>query len=41
MILKELLVKLKHKDEELQDQLEDEKDEVERLKTELTSQVEE
>ena len=41
MILKVFLVKLKHKDEVLQDQLEDKKDEVEILKIELTSQVEE
>ena len=41
MILKVFLVKLKHKDEVLQDQLEDKKDEVERLKTELISQMEE
>ena len=41
MILKVFLVKLKHKDEVLQDQLEDKKDEVERLNTELSSQVEE
>ena len=41
MILKVLLVKLKHNDEVLQEKLEDKKDEVERLKTELISQVEE
>ena len=41
MILKELLVKLKHKDEALQDQLEDKKVGVEKLKTELISQKEE
>ena len=41
MILIELLIKIKHKDEVLQDQLEDKKYEVERLKTELISQVEE
>ena len=41
MILKELLVKLKHEDEVLQNQLEHKKVEVEKLKTKLNSQVEE
>ena len=41
MILKELFVKLKHKDEVLQNQLEEKKDEVERLKTNLISHIEE
>ena len=41
MILKELLVKLKHNDEVLRDQLEDKKVEVEKLKTKLIFQVEE
>ena len=41
MILNVLLVILKHKDEVLQNQLEDKKVDVEKLKTELISQVEE
>ena len=41
MILKVLFVKIKHKYEVLQDQLEDKKDEVERLKTQLIVQVKE
>ena len=41
MTMKVLLVKLKHKDKELWDQLKDKDVEVEQLKTELTSQKEE
>ena len=41
MTMRVLLVKLKHKDKECQDQLEDKDAEVERLKTELISQKEE
>ena len=41
MILKVLFVKFKHKYEVLPDQLEDKKDEVESLKTQLIVQVKE
>ena len=41
MTMKGLLVKLKHKDKELQDQMKDKDVEVERLKIELISQKEE
>ena len=41
MTIRVLVVKLKHKDKELQDHLEDKDAEVERLKTELISQKEE
>ena len=41
MTIKVLLVKLKHKDKELKDQLEEKNVEVEKLKTEMISQKEE
>ena len=41
MTMRVLLVNLKHKDEELQDQLKDKNSEIEQLRTELICQKEE